>query len=254
MAEPLELRTTGEDIFEHLAGVTPLPSLQQPISRGDRVREAIQRAILDGTLEQGRPLIEREIAGMLGVSKTPVREALKQLHSSGLVEINVYQGVSVRRLDVTTVRELYEARAIVESHAVRLSVQRVGAAINKGARQALKDAESLLTSDQPALLGLANRRFHVELYRECENTLLLSFLDKLRVLAAFVATAGWRIQATFGDEAQEHAMILRAVEEGDAERAEQLTRTHIIRASKSLLWSLDETGEASRNRSKVPST
>src|SRR5699024_542362 len=66
---------------------TPSPpplTLGQPVSRGDQVRDAIQAAILDARLPQGTPLVERELSAMLGVSKTPIREALKQLQSSGL--------------------------------------------------------------------------------------------------------------------------------------------------------------------------
>ncbi len=236
-------------------------ALEQPASRADRVRDALRRAILDGTLAPGRPLVERELAELLGVSKTPVREALKQLHSSGLVEINAYQGVSVRRIDADTVRHLYTARASVEPAAVRLATQgavdlaAAGGVATRGtaslaatrgagpfaaARAALADAAVLVETGETAGLGIANRRFHRELYLACGNPFLCGFLDQLQDLTAFVATAGWRLRATFAQESAEHEAMLDAAERGDAALAERLTRDHIESALSTLLAVLDE--------------
>lgn len=214
--------------------------MQAPASRGDRVRDALQQAILDGVLPQGAPLVERDLAEMLGVSKTPVREALKQLQSSGLVVASSYQRVSVRRLDEATVRAVDEARFAVEPHAVRLGVERHGAGPRLGARRALDEARSLLERAEPAQLGLANRRFHRELYMLSGNEWLISFLDKMQVLATFIATAGWQVEPTFGGEADEHAAILAAVENGEADQAMELLQRHIQVASQPLLRSLEQ--------------
>src|SRR5262245_41135034 len=136
-------------------------SLEQPISRGDRVREALLEAILDGRLRQGAPLVERELSTWLGVSKTPIREALKQLRSSGLVVSNSYQGMSVRTLDAETVRDVSGARAVVEPEAVRQAVvsRGGGGRVLTGAREALAEASELIEAGQAAHLGLVNRRF-----------------------------------------------------------------------------------------------
>ncbi|GAB3426690.1 GntR family transcriptional regulator [Flindersiella endophytica] len=213
-------------------------SLEQPISRGDRVRDALQEAILDGRLRQGAPLVERELSAWLGVSKTPIREALKQLRSSGLVVANSYQGMSVRTLDAATVRDVSGARSVVEPEAVRQAVVARGARPSPGARQALEEAAALLETGQPAQLGLVNRRFHHELYTGCGNELLVDFLDKLQGLNAFIATAGWRASATYDSEWQEHSAILSAYEAGDAALAARLLREHIERSAEGALRSL----------------
>ncbi|MET9652171.1 GntR family transcriptional regulator [Streptomyces sp. NPDC006460] len=117
--------------YEPPGGTPPPPGLlhplRQPASRTDRLRDALRQAILDGALPPGRALVERELAELYGVWKTPVREALKQLQSTGLVEINAYQGVSVRRPDDKLVRELYTARCAVEPDAVWLAAGQRGA-------------------------------------------------------------------------------------------------------------------------------
>ncbi|WP_353807656.1 GntR family transcriptional regulator [Agromyces sp. SYSU T00194] len=212
------------------------------------MREALQQAILDGRLPQGAPLVEREIAEMLGVSKTPVREALKQLQSSGLVVATSYQGVAVRTLEAATAHELYAARLAVEPQAVRMGVERCGPGRQDAARRALGEARALLGGEHPAQLGLANRRFHREIYVLCHNEWLISFLDKLQLLNTFLATAGWRIEPTFGVEADEHQLLLDAVEAGDAERAESLVREHILEASRSLLRVLEAQGRSESGR------
>ncbi|MHC3393240.1 GntR family transcriptional regulator [Streptomyces lavendulocolor] len=217
-----------------------LPPLQQPVSRTDRVREALRQAILGGALPPGRALVERELAELYGVSKTPVREALKQLQSTGLVEINAYQGVSVRLPDDTLVRELYTARCAAEPEAVRLAAEQRGAVPHAGARRALAEAAALIGSGETQGLGIANRRFHRELYTACDNSFLCGFLDQLQDLTAFVAGLGWRLRATFEEEAAEHAAILEAMEEGDADRVEHLTRAHIRKAQQTLAGALGD--------------
>ncbi|WP_129667785.1 GntR family transcriptional regulator [Phytoactinopolyspora endophytica] len=220
--------------------VPALPPLGEPVSRTDRVRDALRGAILDGTLPPGRPLVERELAEMLGVSKTPVREALKQLRSSGLVEVNVHQGVSVRRLDAALVRELYIARATVEPEACRLACLRGDAESLRRARQALEESAQYLARDDSARLSIANRRFHREIYAGCGNTFLCDFLDQLQDLTAFVATAGWRLRATAASEAGEHLAILEAAENGDADRTEDLSRQHIETSARNILELLED--------------
>ena len=219
--------------------------LQEPASRGDRVRDTLQQAILDGILPQGAPLVERDLAEMLGVSKTPVREALKQLQSSGLVVASSYQRVSVRRLDEATVRAVNEARYAVEPQAVQLGIEIHGAGEHPAARRALEAAQALLDGGHPAQLSLANRRFHRELFVLCGNEWLISFLDKLQVLATFIATAGWEVDPKFAGEAIEHSDILDAVEAADAERARTLLQSHIRGASRALLSSLEQGEDAS---------
>ncbi|MFF0023061.1 GntR family transcriptional regulator [Streptomyces sp. NPDC005496] len=222
-----------------------LPPLRRPASRTDRVRDALRQAILEGSLPPGRPLVERELAEMLGVSKTPVREALKQLRFSGLVSVNALQGVSVRSSDAETARQLYTARLATEPAAVRMAVDVRGAGARPSARQALADAAASMDDADVTGLGLANRRFHRTLYIGCANTWLHLFLDQLQDLTAVVAARGWRLHATFQEEAAEHAAILHAVESGNAGMAELLMHAHIEKAKHTVLAALDHAERAS---------
>src|SRR6202789_3904047 len=91
-------------------------------SRTEAVLDAIKRAILSGELTQGQPLVETDLADRLGVSKTPVREALKTLAGAGMVTMSPYKGATVRRVTSEDARHLYDVRLILEPEALVRSI------------------------------------------------------------------------------------------------------------------------------------
>ena len=197
-------------------------------SRTVAVLEAIKHAILTGELKAGQALVETDLAEVLGVSKTPVREALKTLAGAGLVTMNPYKGAAVRVVDDEQARHVYDARLLLEPEAL-------GRAVASGhdwrpAHQALARADS--ARDQ-AERSLANRDFHRELYAGCGNPLLVRMLDDLRDQTALVSAAAWRREPdwlptpSWEHEAAEHRAVLQATEDGDAQRAAGLLRGHI---------------------------
>ena len=217
------------------AGDVQFAPLGQPRTRTDLVVDAIKLAILNGSLAPGQPLSERDLAARLGVSKTPVREALKLLRSTGLIELGAYQQVNVRRIDAALVGELYQARLLIEPHAVGLAVQSHGRGASPGATAALATALAAAQADDLATVSLANRHFHRLLYAQCHNRFLVDQLDQLQDLTALAATVGWRHGRTDREEADEHAEILAAVERGDASLAIDLMHRHIAAARTHIL-------------------
>ncbi len=150
-------------------------------SRTVAVLEAIKRAILAGELRPGQALVETDLAEVLGVSKTPVREALKTLAGAGLVTMNPYKGAAVRVVDDEQARHVYDARLLLEPEALARAVVLKGAGEAGGdwqpAHAALASADHATSQ---AERSLANRDFHRELYAGCGNPLLVSMLDDLR--------------------------------------------------------------------------
>jgi DNA-binding GntR family transcriptional regulator len=192
-------------------------------SRTVVVLDAIKHAILTGELKPGQSLVETDLAAVLGVSKTPVREALKTLAGAGLVTMSPYRGAVVRMVDDEHARHIYDLRLLLEPEAL-------GRAIAVGhdwqaARLALRRAA---TAADQAERSLANRDFHRELYAGCLNPLLTGVLDDLRDQTALVSAAAWRHDpASWEREAQEHVAVLSAAEAGDARLATGLLRAHI---------------------------
>jgi DNA-binding GntR family transcriptional regulator len=198
-------------------------------SRTVAVLEAIKHAILVGELKSGRPLVETDLAAVLGVSKTPVREALKTLAGAGLVTMHPYKGAVVRTLDDQQVRHIYDLRLLLEPEALGRAVTARFDWTN--AHHALDRADA--SADQ-AERSLANRDFHHELYAGCGNPLLVRMLDDLRDQTALVSAAAWRQDPTllplvpsWEHEAAEHRSILNAARDDDCDRAAYLLTAHI---------------------------
>jgi len=191
-------------------------------SRTVVVLEAIKRAILAGELTPGQQLVETDLAEKLGVSKTPVREALKTLAGAGMVTMSPYKGATVRRVTSEDARHLYDVRLILEPEALVRSI-----AAGHDWTQA---AGALARADGTIDLverNLANRDFHDALYQGCGNPLLLGILADLRDQTALVSAAFWRRNPSWECEAAEHHAILRAAQAIRPETAADLLRAHI---------------------------
>jgi DNA-binding GntR family transcriptional regulator len=195
---------------------TPIPS------RTQFVLEGIKHRILTGQLSPGHPLVETELAAQFGVSKTPVREALKTLAGTGLVVMSQYKGVTVRTVDADMAREVYDVRLLLEPEALRRSVRR-GSALD-AARDALARADQAADT---AERSLANREFHRALYVSCGNPLLGRMLDEVRDQAALVSAVVWSTHPSWEQEAAEHREILRLALAGDADGAARALHAHI---------------------------
>ncbi|GAA0365484.1 GntR family transcriptional regulator [Microbispora corallina] len=207
----------------------------QPVARSttrtDLVADSIRAAILSGRIRQGETLVERRLAEQLGVSKTPVREALIGLAATGLVVISPNRGVTVRVVGPDDLRKAYEVRLLLEPWAIGRAARTGGPEAGRHARAALEEAKALLEGSDMTALSLANRRFHRELYARCGNDLVVTQLDNLQDLAALgTVTVLWRHWPTWREEYQEHEAVLSAVESGDGALAERLTRRHIRRS------------------------
>jgi DNA-binding GntR family transcriptional regulator len=209
-------------------------------SRTEAVLNAIKRAILAGELPPGQSLVETELAQMLGVSKTPVREALKTLAGAGLVTMSAYRGATVRAIDPASAAAIYDLRLLLEPEAVRRAVGRGAAEAGPiqagviqagpvqagwaGAHAALQASDA--ATDQ-AQRSLANREFHRALYLACGNSLLVKTLDDLRDQTALVSALSWEQAPSWQQEAAEHQAILAAARRGAATEAAALLRAHI---------------------------
>jgi DNA-binding GntR family transcriptional regulator len=206
-------------------------------SRTEAVLAAIKRAILAGEMKPGQSLVEADLAQRLGVSKTPVREALKTLAGSGLVTMSPYRGAAVRSIDKATAVNLYDLRLLLEPEAVWRAVSH-GSDWDAAAAALARAGTAAGDADR----SLANRAFHRALYTGCGNPLLVQALDDLRDQTALVSAAAWQQEAagqaaregrgappvpSWQREAGEHQAILVAARAGDAGRASELLRAHI---------------------------
>jgi DNA-binding GntR family transcriptional regulator len=202
-----------------------IPSVAVP-SRTEAVLDAVKHAILTGRLAPGQPLIETELAAQLGVSKTPVREALKTLAGAGLVTMSPYRGASVRLVDDALAHSVYDIRLLLEPEAVRRAAGR-GEAAGTAWQSAASALDLADAASDRAERQHANRAFHRALYAGCGNDLMVGILDGLRDQTALVSTAVWTRNASWEQEAAEHRAILEAITAGRADVAASLLEEHI---------------------------
>lgn len=206
------------------SGFRPLGETQ---SRSDLVAESIKSAIFSGALKPGEMLVERRIAEELGISKTPVREALIVLARAGLLEMSRNRGTAVRQLTVKETRYIYEQRALLEPWAVSAAITASRTRLDEAAT-ALREAEEFSRQDNHGDQARANRRFHQAVYQGCENTFVTSSLDALQDLTALAITGVlWEKWPTWNVESREHWDIYEAAQDGNAARASDLMCEHI---------------------------
>lgn len=223
-----------------------VPSVAVP-SRTEAVLDALKHAILTGRLPPGQALVENDLAAQMGVSKTPVREALKTLAGAGLVTMSPYKGATVRTVDDVLAHSVYDIRLLLEPEALRRAVAAAGtngdggsgggdSSSNSGGNSSGASvhwqaaADALDRADQctdRADRSLANRDFHRALYLGCGNELMVGILDGLRDQTALVSAVVWDRNPSWQDEAAEHRAILDAVLAGSAEQAASLLHSHI---------------------------
>jgi DNA-binding GntR family transcriptional regulator len=200
-----------------------------PTSRSDRVAGSLRNAILSGRLRPDEVLVERRLADMLGVSKTPVREALIMLSGTGLVTLTRNRGMTVRRLTLVEVQQVYEERVLLEPWAVAQAIARGGIDFDAAAATMDKATEHAEAGDATALT-VTNRQFHRALYSACENMFIVQALDQLQDLTVLAIGLVWENWPNRHAETVEHQEILQAARAGDAPKAEALVRLHIDRS------------------------
>jgi DNA-binding GntR family transcriptional regulator len=201
----------------------------------DYVAEALRDAISSGRLEDGAVLNQVHIAEQLGVSRVPVREAMRMLEAEGLIDASAHRSPTVRALSRARVDELLELRALLEGHLTAAATPNVGAAIV--AKLTDINGEMKKTTSSAAWIEL-NREFHTVLTAAARRPETLEVLDGVRLRAEryVQASSGELSPARIKAVTREHAAIIKAVKAGDPEAA----RTAAVEHVESTMRYLDE--------------
>lgn len=209
----------------------------------DRVYSVLRGRIVSGELPRGMRLRQEAIAVELGVSRTPLREALRRLAAEGLVEFSPNRGAQVAELRGHDVRSSYEARTVLEPGAARL------AAVRRPVDQIAAMREAIEAERRSATTGeafAASRDFHLALVAASGNEYLLRLAEALWVSGLGLPIFERQAQAPgrVDSDVSDHERILEAVEAGEPELAEALTRRHIASALTALLATSPPSGLA----------
>ena len=185
----------------------------------------IRRALSSGVYGAGERLTTMRLAKELGLSLTPVREALIELANEGLVEISPHRGARVAELGLTDLSDVYLARAVLEPAATRQAVGHLRASALAQLRRIHRDfVAAVEENDAESLLDL-NERFHFTIY-DAAGSPLLSRL--IRIVWSSAPNDTFRLFPTRAERSvKEHTLILRALASGNAARAEKAMREHL---------------------------
>jgi DNA-binding GntR family transcriptional regulator len=182
----------------------------------DLAVERLRRDILSGRIDPGERLVEEQLTRQLGISRAPLREAMRLLAQQGLVEHIPRRGVRVATLSDDDVRELYELRDVLERHAVTSMPDRPDLT---GLRAALEVMRTATATDDRLELANAHRRFHVEVVTLGGNRQLVALYESILVRIQLYMAVNMRREAEVAraeDGVHRHERLLEAAERGDA--------------------------------------
>lgn len=194
------------------------------IPQGQAAYRRLLEDIRDGGLAPGMRLRETELAERLGISRTPVREAIRQLEADGLVVHLPRQGASIHTLDHAEVVELYEMRAVLEGTAARLAA-RAASSIELAELAALNN-ELAAAPAGPQAREL-NRQFHRTLFDAARNRFLLKSISALQKTLLILGPSTLSDPERAALAVAEHAAVLAALEVRDGAGAEAAMRAHV---------------------------
>lgn len=199
-----------------------------------RIRNALTDEIASGELPPGTALDEQQLAARFGASRTPVREALRQLAVSGLIDARPRRGVIVARTTPERVMDMFEAMAEIEAMCVRLATYRMTPLERARVIELHNASEKMAAAGDFDGYDAFNREFHETLYRATHNEFVAEQAIGIRAkLEAFR-----RMQLREGDRIHrsrdEHDGVIQAMAEGDGDKAAQRMRAHMLNAATAL--------------------
>lgn len=188
------------------------------------ILESIER----GEYHPGDRLVESELAERLGVSRTPVREALQRLETQGMLARDG-RSLIVASLDHNQLAELYTVRAELEGLAARLAARHATAEEVRVLRGMVEDDRKLIGGD-PRALSRANKRFHRLVHLASHNRFLVQQLDLVHRAMALMATTSLAAEGRDEKALMEHLRIVEAIEASDGQAAYDALKAHISQA------------------------
>ncbi|WP_078059386.1 GntR family transcriptional regulator [Tropicimonas marinistellae] len=213
---------------------------EKPKSLTESVLEHLRNEIVSGKLELGAALSERQLAEQLSVSKTPVREALAQLRTEGLVMVEPRKGAYVFSLSAREVIEICDFRIAIESAAVKLAIERNPDAYIADIGRIVGEMDRKISANEiPAYLAL-DTEFHAAAFRHCENSYLRDsyerYAGKIAALRTHLAAKPMHTKLSF----EEHVALLAALRNRQFEDVDKTLLRHIGRTRHSYAATVDD--------------
>lgn len=208
----------------------------------DVVFQTLRQSILTGQMEPGERLMEVQLAEELGVSRTPVREAIRMLELEGLVVMIPRRGAQVAAITEQDLRDVLEVRATLERLAARLACERFTEEGYKNLEKANREFAHLARLKNKSVVDITNAdvHFHDVIYQATGNRRLIQIVQNLQEQMYRYRMEYVRDLSSHENLIAEHTEIIRAIEERDEKKAEEIVVTHISNQEKEILRLLHE--------------
>jgi DNA-binding GntR family transcriptional regulator len=208
------------------------PPLVQPeealaTSLSDRAYYELRKLIVSLELAPGSIVNERELMERLGLGRTPVREALRALAAEGLVEVYPRRGMFVSNVEVRDLAAVSELRVELEGFAARLAAERATDEERDTARGLLAELDRAAGEQDERLLIELDQRIHRHVYRLTHNAFLEKALNEHFVLSLRIWFLALDRVPRLARAVQEHRKLLKAIADGDGDRAASIMRLHV---------------------------
>lgn len=204
-------------------------AIQRPKSLRELALEHLRGNIVNGTLKMGQILSERKISEELGVSKSPVREALAQLRDEGLVTIEPQKGARVFSLSDDEVAQICDFRQAIETAAFEMALRRNPAALAEDMKGIVRQMKKAQTTGKMSEYLSLDTAFHELIFKHSENSYLSSsysrYVGKIAALRTHLSELPRHTELSFS----EHELLAQAVQNGDLKEIRRLLADHINR-------------------------
>jgi len=206
----------------------------------DIVFEALREAIINGTLKPGERLMELQLAEDLGVSRTPIREAIRKLELEGLVVMIPRKGAYVAGISIKDIADVFEIRAALESLAAGLAAKRITEPEIKELYRSLeKVAEASQEGDFEKVVQ-SDTELHDLIYKASRNGRLVQLINKLREQIQRFRSTTLSYPGRIKQTLEEHEKLVKAISQGDSSLARALAQEHIENAENSMMEALKD--------------
>lgn len=211
-------------------------------TKSEAAYDALREAILDKRLQPGQRLLLNDLAAQLGMSLTPVRDALRVLAAQGLVRQDNNRGTWVAEYSPARAGEIYQLRLLLEPHAIALAAELMTDAAMAEVDELLSAFDAAYEAGKYADLPDLNTAFHRRIYQVADSPYLLQFIDRLWNIIPYQSTS---VVSHPGRSDQDHHRIVEALHRRDPEAASEALRRHISNARNETIERLESTGTAS---------
>jgi DNA-binding GntR family transcriptional regulator len=220
-----------------------LQSLPARRSLGQGVYERLKQAIIQGDFGPGSRVVESRLAGALGISRTPVREAIHKLEREGLLRQDLNRGFFVAGLGRADIEETFGIRGVLESYAARLAAIRHLEGDLQPLEEKLGDYQQCLDRGDLGPLPQINTEFHDLFYNLSRSPRLIKMINDLRDQIYRYRLVILKVKAMAELSNTDHRLMLEAMKDRDADGVEKLVREHILRGQDIVLREFDMAGD-----------